>query len=56
MNEAIVVDASIWLASFIQNDYFCKASSEWLKAKHKQGIDLYAPVLLLTEVAGVISR
>ena len=52
----VVVDASVWVASLVPQDIFFPPSQKWLQDQHVQGVELLAPVLLLTEVAGVISR
>jgi predicted nucleic acid-binding protein len=52
----VVVDASVWVASLVPQDVFFPPSQKWLQVQHVQGVKLLAPVLLLTEVAGVISR
>jgi predicted nucleic acid-binding protein len=52
----VVVDASIWVASLVPQDVFYLPSQKWLQRQHVQGIEFLAPVLLITEVAGVISR
>ena len=56
MKTGVVVDASIWVANLVNKDVFNHLSRAWLERQHSQGIELLAPVFLLTEVAGVISR
>jgi len=56
MRNVVVVDASVWVASMLPQDAFYAVSHEWLKANHSRGVEFLAPALLLTEVAGVISR
>jgi predicted nucleic acid-binding protein len=51
----VVVDASVWIASFVPQDFFYPTSQKWLQEQHIHGVELLAPALLLTEVAGVIS-
>ncbi len=56
MIARIVVDASVWVASLVPQDTFHSASQDWFKANHSRGVEFLAPALLLTEIAGVISR
>ena len=56
MKAGVVVDASVWVASLVPQDAFYATSREWLKANHARGVEFLAPALLLTEIAGVISR
>jgi len=56
MKRGVVVDASVWVASLVPQDAFYATSQEWLKVNHARGVEFLAPALLLTEVAGVISR
>lgn len=56
MSSAIVTDASIWVANMIPQDLFHPISRDWLKRQRDQGVDLLAPAILITEVAGVIRR
>lgn len=52
----VVVDASVWVASLVPQDVFYQASQRWLQQQRLLGAELISPALLLTEVAGVISR
>jgi predicted nucleic acid-binding protein len=56
MSSSIVTDASIWVSNLIPEDLFHSTSQGWLKSQHDQGVDLLAPAILITEVAGVIRR
>jgi predicted nucleic acid-binding protein len=52
----VVVDASLWVASLVPQDAFYTISQKWLQQQRLQGVELFVPALMLTEVAGVISR
>ena len=56
MKIGVVVDASVWVTSLVPQEVYYATSQEWLKANHARGVEFLAPALLLTEVAGVISR
>lgn len=51
-----VVDASVWVSRLVAGDVNHAASRQWLEAYEAQGGRLVAPVILLAEVAGAISR
>jgi predicted nucleic acid-binding protein len=51
-----VVDASVWVSSFIPLDERHDCSRKWLESCHARGELLASPILLLAEVAGAISR
>jgi predicted nucleic acid-binding protein len=51
-----VVDATVWVSRLVPQDVFHTASRRWLTAHAAAGGRLVAPVLLLAEVAGAVSR
>jgi predicted nucleic acid-binding protein len=51
-----VVDASVWVARLVPQDVHYAASRAWLEQHVAAGGVVVAPVLLLAEVAGAISR
>jgi predicted nucleic acid-binding protein len=51
----IVVDASVWVAAFVDSDRRHRVSRVWLDRQAGQQTLLVAPVLMLAEVAGTIS-
>ncbi len=51
-----VVDASLWVARLIAKDIFHQDVSDWMSEKRDLGLYFVAPSLLLSEIAGVISR
>lgn len=51
-----VVDASVLIAVFLVQDVHHQASRVWFDQQLIAGAELAAPILLLTEVAGAISR
>jgi len=51
-----VVDASVWVSRFVPPDAHHEISRRWLEARLALGELLAAPVLLLAEVVGAISR
>lgn len=53
---AVVVDASVWVSRLVPHDVHHEASRRWLEAFAADGGRLVAPVLLLPEIAGVVSR
>lgn len=52
----MVVDASIWTARFVPQDRFYEPARAWLDKQRRVGDAFLAPALLLTEIAGAISR
>ena len=52
----IVTDASIWVARLVPPDVFHASVKTWLTAQRAAGVEFVAPALLLTEVAGALSR
>ncbi len=53
---AFVVDASLWVARLIPAYIFYPDVFAWMEEQKKSGYLLLAPSLLLSEVAGVVSR
>lgn len=57
MNTSVVVtDASVWVARFIAQEPHHQACVTWLSNFAKSGGEIVAPVLLLSEVCGALSR
>ncbi len=52
----VVVDASVMVAVFYARDPFHQASRTWFKHLLRSGDRLAAPLLLMSEVGGVIRR
>ena len=51
-----VVDASVWVARIISTDIFHSLVAEWMDGQRSSGNGFLAPSLLLSGVAGVVSR
>ena len=51
-----VVDASVWVSRFWPDDTFHSASRDWLIKTTVAGNPLFAPTIMLAEVAGAIAR
>lgn len=51
-----VVDASVWVSRLVPQDVNHAGSRDWLDSYANNGGLLVAPVLLLAEVAGAVSR
>jgi len=54
--SASVVDASVWVSRLVSLDIHHTLSRQWLEEQIAGGGQLVSPVLLLSEVAGAISR
>jgi predicted nucleic acid-binding protein len=54
--QVAVVDASVWVSRLVSADVHHSISQKWLEAFVAGGGQCVAPVLLLAEVAGAISR
>jgi predicted nucleic acid-binding protein len=52
----LVVDAGVWVARFVPQDIFHQRIRDWLDGQRMAGNEFLAPALLITEVAGAISR
>jgi predicted nucleic acid-binding protein len=52
----IVVDASVWLSYLVESDIHHATSRRWLSQVLAEGEAIAAPVLLLAEIAGAITR
>jgi predicted nucleic acid-binding protein len=52
----IVIDASVWLSFLIRQDVHHAATQPWLAEKLLKGEPIAAPILLLSEVGGAMSR
>lgn len=53
---SFTIDASVFVAAALEEDAFHAQSAEFLIEARVTGTVVYAPVLVLAEVAGVISR
>jgi len=51
-----VVDASVWVGRLVPQDVHYEASRRWLAGYVARGGRLLSPILLLSEVAGAVSR
>ena len=51
-----VTDASLWVSNFVTQDMFHQAVKTWFNHQREGDFELFAPALLLTEVAGAIAR
>ena len=52
----MVVDASVWVSRLVPHDAHHATSRQWLERRLMEGALLIAPVLVLAEVAGALSR
>lgn len=52
----VVVDASVWVSRLVEGDVHHARCREWMDNQAVSGSLLIAPVLVLAEVAGAISR
>lgn len=52
----IVIDASVWLSFLLQQDAHHAVTQPWLVERLTQKESLAAPILLLAEVGGAVSR
>jgi predicted nucleic acid-binding protein len=52
----IVVDASIWVSYLVRQDVHHALSQSWLTTILKKQIPIAAPIILLSEIGGAISR
>lgn len=51
-----VIDASVWVASFVESDVYHRASMEWIAGQIDRGATVVSPVLALPEIAGAVAR
>ena len=51
-----VVDASVWVSRLVASDVNHSSSRRWLERYEAKGGRLVAPVILLAEISGAISR
>ena len=51
-----VIDASVWVASFVESDVHHRASIDWLTGQLDIGATVVSPVLTLPEIAGAVVR
>lgn len=54
--NAVVTDASVWVARFIPQEAGHAACATWLGQFARAGGEIIAPVLMAAEVCGAISR
>ena len=54
--RAAVVDASVWVSRLVPVDVHHAASRAWLETQAASGGQLVAPTLVLSEIAGAVSR
>jgi len=52
----VVVDASVWVGVFLPLDAHHRAARRWLEEQVAAGEAIVAPVILLSEIGGAISR
>lgn len=52
----VVVDASVWVSRLVEGDVHHTRCREWIDKQATSGSLLVAPVLVLAEVAGAVSR
>lgn len=52
----VVVDASVWVSRLVEGDGHHARCREWMDNQATRGGLLVAPVLVLAELAGAISR
>ena len=52
----IVVDASVWVSRLVTKDVFHRTVKAWMEKQRSEGVIFLSPALLLSEVAGAISR
>ena len=52
----VVVDASVWVSRLVDSDMHHARCQAWMENQATEGGLLVAPVLVLAEVAGAISR
>lgn len=51
-----VVDASVWVSRFLRTDVAHQRSKKWFAEAAEKQLALYAPAVVLPEVAAAISR
>ena len=51
-----VVDASVWVSSFLTSDANHALASRWVDRAMEREAEIYAPAVLLAEVAGSVAR
>lgn len=56
MHSAVVIDASVWVSYFVQDDLHYRTGVEWVDNYVSRGGRLTAPGFLIVEVAAAISR
>lgn len=53
---AVVVDASVWVGRYLEQDANHLVSYQWLKGHFRAGGVVIAPMILLAELAGWVAR
>ena len=51
-----VVDASVWVSSFLNSDVNHDLAARWVDRAVEREVTIYAPPVLLAEVAGSVAR
>lgn len=51
-----VVDASVWVSYFIKSEATHLASRDWVARQTDVGVPILGPSIVLTEIAGAVSR
>ena len=51
-----VVDASVWVSSFLPKDNFHAESHHWVEERVRQGEAVVIPTIALAEIAGAVAR
>jgi predicted nucleic acid-binding protein len=54
--DYIVIDASVWVSRLVHKDVFHQVVKAWMEKQRSEGVIFLSPALLLSEVAGAISR
>ncbi len=52
----LTIDASVFVARFVDGDVFHDSCLELMQRIHRRGIQAHAPALVFAEVAGAVSR
>lgn len=54
--STVVVDASVWVSRFVNQDAHHQVSYLWLERHFRSGGMVVSPVILLAEIAGLVGR
>ncbi|NPV08579.1 MAG: type II toxin-antitoxin system VapC family toxin [Anaerolineae bacterium] len=52
----MVVDACVWISLHLAHDRYHQATDRWFRRVERQRTPMVAPVILLAEVSGAVSR